>query len=227
MTTGTHPETVPSTTPRRFHASRYLGAAFAVVFLAGLVLISLPPYVYGGTLADWASGVDDEARLNLLVGLSTIVFPVAGILLMWSAAHLRTAIDHDRPRPSIPGQLAVLGAAVTSIGVVVAASASAAAAHVVAPSADGGFPAVPEVAYGLEMFSSQVLNPSFFGLSLMVFALSVGLRRVRRLPGWLAWAGCILAPLLPVAWMLGMIPLLLAAVWVAIATAVVDTEPQG
>ncbi|GAA1060710.1 hypothetical protein [Agromyces bracchium] len=229
MSTRADDPVIPTTTTRRrFQPARLIGAAFLVSFGAGVVIFSLPPYVYeGSSLDDFAAAHADDVRLNLTSLLGMVLFPLAGILLVWAAAFLRRSVDVGRVTPSIGGQVGVVGAAITAVGAIVAGAASSAGAHVAAGTLDGGFPPAPEAGYGLEMLASQVFNPATTGLSVLMVAFGVTAWRSRRLPRWLAWAGFVIAPLVPIAWMLGMFPLLFAVVWVAVATVVVDTEPQG
>ncbi|WP_353815865.1 hypothetical protein [Agromyces sp. SYSU T00266] len=229
MSTRADDPAIPTTrTRRRFHPTRLLGLAFLVVFAAGTVVFTLPPYVYeGSTLDDFAAAHSDDVRLNLTSLVGVVLFPLAGVLVAWAAAFLRRSVDVGRTSPSIGGQLGVVGAAILAVGSLVAGAASSAGAHVAAGTVDGGFAPVPEVGYGLEMLASQLFNVSTIGLSLLLVAFGVTAWRSRRLPRWLAWAGFVVAPMVPVAWMLGMFPLLFAVAWVAVATAVVDTDPQG
>lgn len=210
---------------RGFAPSRLLGVGFLILFGAGFTISVLPPDIYSGTLDDYAAAFGDEGRLNLVMIASVFLFPLAGLLLAASVARLRHATGSD-PRARAAGQVAGFGAAFTAIGSSVAAAAATAGAHVVWQAEGSGFPSVPEVGYGFAMFSSQLFNPAMLGLSIIMVALGYALRRAGRLPGWLAWAGYVLAPLMPIAWVLGMMPMFLAVVWVAAVTAMVDTEPQ-
>lgn len=212
---------------RRFDASRLVGVAFLVFFGAGFVILVLPPNTYTSTAADWAAAHGAEPLLTLGIVCSTFLFPLAGIFLVWSAARLRGALRTDRDADVMAGRLALFGAAFAAIGTSVAAGAAAAGSHMAAGGDTGGFAPEPAVGLGLSMLGSQVFNPSQIGLSVVLIALGVGLRRAHRLPGWLAWAGYVLAPVLPIAWVLGMIPLFLAVTWVATVTAMVNTEPHA
>ncbi len=210
---------------RGFAPSRLLGVCFLVLFGAGFTILVLPPDIYSGTLEDYAATFGDEGRLNLVMITSVFLFPLAGLVLAASVARLRQATGPD-PRDRAAGQVAAFGAAFTAIGTSVAAAAATAGAHVVWQAEGSGFPSSPETGYGLAMFGSQLFNPSLIGLSVVMVALGYALRRARRLPGWLAWTGYVLAPLMPIAWVLGMMPMFLAVIWVAVVTAMVDTEPQ-
>ncbi|WES64557.1 hypothetical protein P0L94_00465 [Microbacter sp. GSS18] len=210
---------------RGFAPSRLLGVGFLILFGAGFTIMVLPPDIYSGTLEGYAAAFGDEGRLNLLMIASLFLFPLAGLLLAASVARVRQALGAE-PAVHAAGRVAAFGAAFTAIGTSVAAAAATAGAHVVWQAEGSGFPSSPETGYGLAMFSSQLFNPALVGLSIVVVALGYGLRRAGRLPGWLAWAGYVLAPLMPIAWVLGMMPLFLIVIWVAVVTTMVDTEPQ-
>ena len=109
-------------------------------------------------------------------------------------------------------------------GLTVAGAGTAAARHLASGAVDG-FPADPATGYGLDMLSSQVFNISTWGGSLVLVAVGLGARRTGLVPGWLLWAGIVVAPLLPIAFFLGMIPVLVFLLWVAAVSAMMRPGP--
>jgi hypothetical protein len=61
--------------------------------------------------------------------------------------------------------------------------------------------------------ASQVQNVSAWGGSLVLLAVGIAARRTQLLPGWLLWAGIVIAPLLPIAFLFGMVPLVAFMLW--------------
>jgi hypothetical protein len=222
MTTLQHAPT--TTRPAGTGVSRFAGAAFLVLFTTGFVIWSLPPYVYeGSTLAEYAEAHADTGRITLLSIAAFIVWPLAGACLLWVVTRVRRLLDAALGTASVPGQLAVLGAVVVAAGFTVAAAAASAGAHVATGSIDGGFPADPAAGYPLDMLSGQLFTASLWGAALLLVAIGVAARRTGQLPGWLVWTGFVIAPLLPIAWVFFMLPLMVFVVWVAAVGAVMKT----
>jgi hypothetical protein len=65
------------------------------------------------------------------------------------------------------------------------------------------------------MLASQVQTVTAWGGSLVLLAVGIAARRTQLLPGWLLWAGIVIAPLLPIAFLFGMLPLLAFMLWLA------------
>jgi hypothetical protein len=202
-------------TTRRTDLSRYAGIAYLVLFTAGLVIWTVGPRIYqGGSLDDYAAAFLDGSRTNQMSLVAYLLWPLAGVCLVWAVAHIAACLDRVSGGTSLARRLAMVGAVVMAVGFTVAAAASSAAAHVSSGTGEG-FPADPATGYGLDMLASQVQNVSAWGGSLVLLAVGVAARRTRLLPGWLLWAGIVIAPLLPIAFLFGMLPLLAFMLWLA------------
>jgi hypothetical protein len=222
MTTTTRTAPVPTTGST--DASRYAGIAFLVLFMAGFVIWSLPPYVYeGSTLEEFAAAHDDSGRSNLISVTTFILWPLAGLALFVAIARIRRGLDLARGGTSPAGRVATLGAVVLAAGFTIAAAASSAGAHVAGGSSDGGFPPEATAGYALELLAGQVFSVSLWGAAVVLLAVGVAGRRGGHLPGWLLWTGIVIAPLMPVAFMLFMLPLLVFLLWLAAVTFMVRT----
>ncbi len=208
-------------------ASRYVGVAFLVLVVPALVLMALPPYVYeGSTLAEFAAAHEDSTtRLDLTSLGAFVVWPLAGVALVVTVVHLARAVEAGGS--TIAGRVAVVGAAWFAVGSTIGAAASSAGAHVAAGSTDGGFPAEPVGGYALEMLSSQVLNASMAGGTVLVVAIGLAARRNRQLPGWFVWTGVVTAPLLAMSFLFFGIPTLVFVLWTATAGILMRNTPAA
>ena len=211
----------------RVDVSRLSGVAFLVLFLAGFVLLVTSPNIYeGGTIEEYGAAYADGGREAAATIAAYFVLPLAGACLLWAVAHVSRCLDAARGGASLGGRVATLGAAVMAAGMTVAGAATAAAWHLASGASDG-FPADPATGYGLEMLGSQVFNISLWGGSLVLVAVGIGARRTGLVPGWLLWTGIVMAPLLPSAFFLGMIPVLVFLLWVAALAAMMRPGPVG
>jgi hypothetical protein len=202
-------------TTRRTDLSRYAGIAYLVLFTAGfLVIWAAAPRIYeGGSLDDYAAAFLDGSRTNQMSLVAVVLWPLAGVCLVWAVAHVAACLDRVS-KTSLAGRLATVGAVVMAVGFTVAGAASSAAAHVSSGTGEG-FPADPATGYGLDMLASQVQTVTAWGGSLVLLAVGIAARRTQLLPGWLLWAGIVIAPLLPIAFLFGMLPLLAFMLWLA------------
>ncbi len=215
----------PAATRQHGGASRYAGLAFAVLYLAGFVTLVTGPTIYeDGSLTEYAAAHANGDRSIPVSLVAFVIWPLAGACLIWAVAHISSVMPGATGGPSVAGRIARAGAVVMAGGLTVAGAAAGAAAHLATGTGDG-FPPDPGTAYGLEMLGSQVMSASMWGGSLVLLAVGIGGRRSGRVPGWLLWAGIVVAPLLVVAWVLFMLPLLAYLVWVAVVGAIVKTGP--
>ncbi len=216
----------PATTTPRIALSRVAGIAFVVLYLAGFVLLVSGPSVYeDGSLAEYAAAHADGSRTTPVSLTAFILWPLAGACLIWAVAHISRSLTGGAAGASLPGRVATAGAVAMASGSTIAGAAASAATHV-ASGTGAGFPADPETGYALSMLGSQVMAVSMWGGSLVLLAVGIGARRSGLVPGWLLWAGIVVAPLLAVAWVFFMLPTLVFLVWVAVVTAIVKTGPN-
>lgn len=208
-------------TQHRGGLSRFAGMAFAVTYLAAFVLLVSGPNVYEGSIDEYAAAHANDARLNTVGLAAFLVLPLAGAALIWAVAHVSRSLSSPGGA-SLASRVATAGAAVMASGLMVAGAAALAATHV-ASGTGGGFPADPAVGYGLDQLSATVMSVSAWGGSLVLLAIGLGARGTGNLPGWLLWTGIVVAPLLPLAYMFAMLPLLVFIVWVAVVPAIVKT----
>jgi hypothetical protein len=212
------------TTVGRTGPSRFTGIGFAVLWLAGMVLIGSGPMIYeGGTLPEYAEAYADGTRSNLTVGAALLLWPVAAALLLWSVVHLTTSLASARPGSRVPGRIARLAAGIIGASLVISAAAGGAAGHVA--SGTGDFPPMIESGYALDMLSSQIWAAGVSVGAALLVALIVAARGSGALPRWLLWTGAVIAVALPFAAAVFMLPALFFVVWVAVATAMVKPGP--
>ncbi len=216
----------PSRAGRGAGTSRLAGVGFLVFFLAGFVLLVTGPNVYEGNLDDYAAAYADGGREAQTTIAAFFVLPLAGAFLLWSVSHMSRSLDIVRGAPSLGGRVATLGAAVLAAGLTVAGAAIGAAWHVSSGAVEG-FPPDAATGYGLEILSSQVLNISMWGGSVVLVAIGIAARRTGLVPGWLLWAGIVISPLLPSAFLFGMLPVLVFLIWVAVVGAMMGRTPAG
>ncbi len=212
------------TTRHRGGVSRLAGLAFVVTYVAGFVLLVTGPNVYEGSMTEYAAAHADDARLTSVGLAAVVILPLAGASLIWAVAHVSRSLSGAGA--SLAGRVAMGGAVAMAAAMTVGGGAALAATHVASGTGDG-FAADPETGYGLDVLSGSLMSISAWGGSLVLLAIGLGLRGSGLVPGWLLWAGVVIAPLLPVAWTFGMLPLLAFLVWVAVVPAIVKTGQAG
>jgi hypothetical protein len=176
------------------------------------------PGVYdGSTLEDYAAAHSDTDRVDRLSFVVVGLAPLAGAALLVTGSFLRRQLERATGQPTVATQITTVGAAVSAIGFTIAAAAAGAAAHVATGPSDGGFPADSVAGYSLDLFASLVLTVSVWGLSMLLLGVAATARRTGQLPTWMVWVAFVAGPLLPVAWLLAMIPMLVAMLWIPAA----------
>jgi len=204
-------------TSPRFDPARWSGGLFVVVGVPGFVLGNpTSPYLdsaedYTATYADGAGA----APLGRLLGLLAVV------ALMWALARLRLAFPPERS--GLAGAVLPLAGglyAATWVGALV----TAAATYTAVDHADsfGGFEVVPETAFVIDFIADGFNWANLVASAVLVWGITLAANRADALPGWLCWIGFVLTPLLPVGWMLFMVPVLVFFLWFAAVVAIVS-----
>jgi len=215
----------PATTTKRRDLSRYAGIAFAFFFITGLVLWTMPPWTFDAEPEAWAEEFTSDARRTQISLLAHVFWPAAGALLLVTAARIRSALDAGRVTPSLGGQVAGWSAVVMAVGIATMAGALSTSSRITTGGfGDSGFP--PDIAggYALTLLAATLGNSILWGGAVLMVAVGVASGRRGPLPGWLVWSGYVAAPLIIAAWYY-VIPMVLFALWVAIAGWRVQTEP--
>ena len=208
---------------RRFDPSRWSGVLFVLIGVPGFALgYPTSPYLdsaedYVATYADGAG----SAPLGRLLGLAAV------IALLWALARLRVALPPERaglPAGVIP--LAGSLYAATWVGSIVTAAATYTAVD--HAESFGGFEVVPETAFVIDFIADGFIWASLVTAAVLAWAITLSAKRTGALPGWLCWVGFVLTPLLPVGWMLFMVPALMFYLWFAAVVAIVPVRhPSG
>jgi hypothetical protein len=223
MTTTTEPMTPERRSKVGRDPGRYAGVAFGVVFLAATTLWGLGIQVYDSDLETLRADSADDSTRTLSMVLSHLVMPLAAVLLLWTVARLRIALDAAAGRASAAGLVAQGSAVVLAVGFCILAAAQNVAILVAGGGYVDGFAADPAVGYGLALLSGYVGNATIWGGAAMMIAVGAAAWRSRLIPRWLIWLGYVTSPLLIVGWYYGL-PVLLLAVWVAVAGLTVQTD---
>ena len=149
-------DTAPTDLLARHHAARLtslLGIAFAVLFLAGLALLTRTPGAHSTDqelVAFYASG---EQRWILLSGL--YVLPLAAVAFLWFIASLRQWMEMGSRK--IDHLLAIVQM-LSGVGFITLAFAAAGAATIVASSVElANLPVDPFVARQFPLYSRTLL----------------------------------------------------------------------
>lgn len=217
--------TADTRTPtRRRDLSRYAGIAFAVFFITGFVLWTMPPYTFDNEPERWAEEFTSDARRTQIALLAHLFWPVAGALLLVAVARIRSALDAGRATPSVAGRVAGGSAVMMAVGIATMAGALSAGERVTTGGfGDSGFPADIAGGYALTLFAATLGNSVLWGGAVVMVAVGVAAGRRGLLPGWLVWSGYVVAPLIVAAWYYGL-PMVLFALWVAVAGFWVHTD---
>ena len=90
-----------------------------------------------------------------------------------------------------------------------------------------GFEVVPETAFVVDLIADGFMWALLAGAAVLVWGIALAARRAAALPGWMTWVGMVLVPLLPVAWMLFMLPALIFLLWFAAVVAIVPSPTRA
>lgn len=206
----------------RIDPSRWSGIVF--------VLLAVPALALGNRTSPYLDDADDyvaayadgagAAPLGRVLGLAAV------IVLLWALARVSSAYPAERH--GLPGAVVPLaGIVVTSawIGNV----AATAATYTAVDHADqfGGFEVVPETAFVVDLIADGFMWALLAGAAVLVWGIALAARRAAALPGWMTWVGMVLVPLLPVAWMLFMLPALIFLLWFAAVVAIVPSPTRA
>ncbi|GAA1578858.1 hypothetical protein GCM10009789_35670 [Kribbella sancticallisti] len=212
--------TAPTTKrAQRFEPCRWSGVVF--------VLIGVPGFVLGNPTSPYSARADDyvaryaegagSAPLGRLLGLGAV------IALLWALARLRIVFPPERAgQPAGAIQLAGSLYAASWVGVIVTAAATYTAVD--HAESFGGFEVVPETAFVIDFIADGFIWANLVSAAVLVWGIALASRRTGALPGWLCWVGFVLAPLLPVGWMLFMVPALVFYLWFAAIVAIVPVR---
>ena len=177
-------DTAPKDHVARRHATRLtslLGIAFAVLFLAGLALLSRTPGVHAtdaDLVAFYESG--DQRRI-LLSGL--YVLPLAAVAFLWFIASLRQWMEMSSRK--IDHLLATVQM-LSGVGFITLAFAAAGAATIVASSVElANLPVDPDVARQFPLYSRTLLT--IFGMRMAAIFVTTTAKlghEAQLLPRW-------------------------------------------
>lgn len=209
-------------THRRLDPSRWSGALFVALAVPALALgTKTSPYLdeaddYVAAYADGAGA----APFGRVLGLAAV------IALLWALARLRLAFPPDRH--GLPGAVLPLAGVVFASAWIGSIAVTAATYTAVDHSDDfGGFEVVPETAFVVDLIADGFTWALLAGAAVLVWGTALAARRAGVLPGWMTWIGMILVPLLPVAWILFMLPALIFMLWFAVVVAIVPTASRA
>lgn len=206
-------------------AGRFAGIAFAVLYVGGFAFWLTGPSIYeDGSASAYAAAYADGSRIDVLAPAAFFLWPLACAALVWAVAHMAGHVDRQRREHTVAGRVALAGAAVMAAGHTLAAAANFAAAHIATGDAPR-FPRDPDAAYALDILSSQVQNISMWGGAVAMATLGVVAARAGLLPGWFAWTGVVVAPLLTASFIFLTLPTLVFLVWVATAPVIMRARP--
>jgi hypothetical protein len=202
-------------TSRRLDVSRWSGILFVVIGLPGFALGN-PTSPYLDSSDDYVSAYADgagQAPFGRVLGLLSV------IALLWALARLRVAFEGEGGLPGAVLPMAGTLYAATWVGSI----AATAATYTAVDHSDsfGGFEVVPETAFVIDLLADGFNWANLVAASVLVWGLALAGRRSGHLPGWMCWIGIVLVPLLPIGWMLFMVPVLVFLVWFAAVVAIV------
>jgi hypothetical protein len=204
----------PTRQPRHADPSRWSGVLFVTVGIPGFALGNpTSPYMdsaqdYVTTYADGAG----TAPLGRVLGLLSVIG------LLWALARLRIAFPPESGLPAAVLPIAGALYAATWVGSV----AASAATYTAVDHADsfGGFEVVPETAFVIDFIADGFNWANLVAAAVLVWGVALAGRRSGALPGWMCWVGIVLVPLLPIGWMLFMVPVLVFFLWFAAVVAI-------
>jgi hypothetical protein len=208
---------------RGFDISRYAAIGYAVCSMIPMVWVGLQLDVYSADLDEVAAHFAGPGSTTAS-GWSAFLFtPLATVFLVWTLARIRTSLDRAAGGASIVGSAAALGGGLMAVAMAVSAVVSHFGGEVAA-GAEGRYPADPRTGVALMLVAGGLFVVEGVGAAVLVCAVAIGARRAQHVPGWLAWVGFVLVPLLPYAWILFMIPWLVFLVWLVVVSTMMKTD---
>jgi hypothetical protein len=213
-------DSAPARSRTRFQPSRLAGIAFVGAFIATSALLVLgTPSIYGTTEEEYVAWYADHG-MNVVGVAAFIAAPLTGLLLVWVAAHLRSALV-AAGGSTTAGTVGVLGAAVMAAGLTI--GAAAAESGVAVGLGTDLVAADPLAAVSLLHFADAAVFTTQWGGAALVLATAIGARGTGLLPGWLLWVGAVITPLLVLSWIFAMVPTMVFVVWIATVAFLVKT----
>jgi len=181
------------------------GVAFVVLAIVSFTLAGEPPDPED-PIAEIVEFYTDN-KDSVMFGAALAA--VAGTLLVFFAATLRTALQAGRGADSSLPTVALIGAAIFAIGVALDGTISFALAETV----DDVDPTATQALHAL--WNNDFL-PFSMGLQILMLAAGLSIVRYGGLPTWLGWVAIVLgvAAVTPV----GFFAFLLAGVWILIVS---------
>ena len=218
--------TVPASTERRplQDLSRWSGAVFALFLVAATATAATSTNPYSSSAQDYAEALADD---SVRAGVGRTLALVAVVAFLWALARLRLALTSRDS--GVPGS--VIGPAGTLFVACIAATIAAGTAVGSAVEgadafAEGGYTAVPDTALVLDFVADGFFWTALVAAAVLAWGIALAARTSGAVHGWVVWIGLVLVPLLPIAWVLFMAPLLVFAAWFAYLVATLPTEPR-
>ena len=224
-------DTIPAlpTTPaapearQRFDWSRYAAIGFAACYLVATIWSgSTSVDVYSFDLDEVERHYAGPGSTEVASWSSFVLLPIAAAFLTWTLARIRCSLDFTTRGASMTGTAAVVGGVVLAVAMVTSGLLGYAGEAVAA----GNYgPADPQTGIGLMLAGGALFVAEGLGAAILAWAVALGARRTRQLPGWLAWVGIVLAPLLLYSWLLFVIPTLVFLIWLVVVSMMLKTDP--
>lgn len=224
---------------RRLDLSRYAAIGFALCFVASVVWAGGQFDVYSSDLDELTAHFAESGSTTAYAWSAYLLLPLAALFLAWTVARFRTSLGRTTdgaptagpptagpPIAGTPiaGTAAIVGGAVLAVALVVGGIVEYTGAAVAAGTADGEFPADPQSGFALLLAGGNLFVVKGLGAAVLAWAVALGARRTGQIPGWLAWVGFVLVPLLPYAWFLFMLPWLAFLIWLIAVSLMLKTD---
>lgn len=215
-------------TRRRLDLSRYAAIGFALCFVASVVWAGSQFDVYSSDLDELTAHFAESGSTTAYAWSAYLLLPLAALFLAWTVARFRTSLGRTTDGaptagPPIAGTAATLGGAVLAVALVVGGIVEYTGAAVAAGTAEE-FPADPQSGFALLLAGGNLFVVNGLGAAVLAWAVALGARRTGQIPGWLAWVGFVLVPLLPYAWFLFMLPWLAFLIWLVAVSLMLKTD---